>query len=225
MDAVGEAKSSPQRPVAAAITAVVARRVKALRDEQNLSGAKLAERLSELGLSKWNRTTVAKFETLHRQSLTIEELLALAAALGVPPVWLLADLADDQGVSLGNLTLDAWSTILWVTGQRPLDGQVGQQWLSAAQPIGAATAVMVLAATMERQIRDRAMGGTGLLPYVDGQDQSAPSEAEATDRRSLGHLRLVLEAIESHNTPAPPISEVVVARARELGVDLPGVEG
>ena len=79
------------RPVATPTTAIIARRVKELRVNQELSGGKLAERLVERGLTSWTRTTVAKFETLHRQSVTVEELLGLAAALGVRATDLLPD--------------------------------------------------------------------------------------------------------------------------------------
>lgn len=42
----------------------------------------------------WNRTTVAKLETGRRQSVSVEDLLALAAALDVPISRLLPEEVD-----------------------------------------------------------------------------------------------------------------------------------
>lgn len=77
------------------VTAVIATRVRALRRVLGLSGAQLAERLSRHGIH-WNRSTAAKLETGRREAISVQELLALADVLGVPPMSLV-----EQGPAAG----------------------------------------------------------------------------------------------------------------------------
>jgi transcriptional regulator with XRE-family HTH domain len=99
---------------AAPLTRVIAERVAALRGE--LSGAKLAARMNDYGVP-WNRNTVAKFETGRRESLTVQELLALAGALDVPPVLLLADPRTGDAVPVGaGRDMPADDALAWLIG-------------------------------------------------------------------------------------------------------------
>jgi transcriptional regulator with XRE-family HTH domain len=76
-------------------TQVAARHVRRLRRLQKLTAAQLAERVTLAGV-KWDRATVTKLETGRRQSLSIEELIALAKALDVPLIHLLPQGVDSQ---------------------------------------------------------------------------------------------------------------------------------
>lgn len=94
-----------------------------------MSGGKLAARLDAMGIP-WNRTTVAKFETGYRHSITVQELLGLAIALDVPLVALLADPRTQDVVPIvegkngaGAVTEPAWDALLWMIGSLPLTRQ------------------------------------------------------------------------------------------------------
>jgi transcriptional regulator with XRE-family HTH domain len=66
------------------ISRQVGRRIAMTRQAHGLSAADLAERL------RWPRDTLVNYET-GRRRLTVEHLIAIADALGVPPATLLLD--------------------------------------------------------------------------------------------------------------------------------------
>lgn len=76
---------------------VIARNVKARRDEAGISQDQFAARLQEKGL-EWGRNSVAWLETGKREP-TVTEFLFLAAALGVRPAELLK--AEGHGIPGG----------------------------------------------------------------------------------------------------------------------------
>jgi transcriptional regulator with XRE-family HTH domain len=65
---------------------VVARRVRALRDESEWTQAALAQAMTEMGFT-WSRVTVSEVEAGNRR-VALDELLALAALFAVPLVTL-----------------------------------------------------------------------------------------------------------------------------------------
>src|SRR5438034_11782353 len=74
-------------------TAVVAARMHALRTKRGWSAAELARRMQAAGIP-WERIVVTKLETGRRASVSVAELLALAAVLNCPPVMLMT--ADER---------------------------------------------------------------------------------------------------------------------------------
>lgn len=53
-----------------------------------MTGAELARQMNKCG-TNWTRTSVVKLELGRRATLTVDELVALASCLGVPPLNLL----------------------------------------------------------------------------------------------------------------------------------------
>jgi transcriptional regulator with XRE-family HTH domain len=78
------------------VTAKVAASVRHLRMEQGISAQKLADRTAELGMPV-PRNTIANLENGRRDHVAVDELVALADALGVPP----ADLLSGDAVRAG----------------------------------------------------------------------------------------------------------------------------
>jgi transcriptional regulator with XRE-family HTH domain len=64
---------------------VFGRRIKSLREAQDLSQEDIAIRARANGLN-WTRATVASIETGRRDSIGVEELLLISDAIGAPPV-------------------------------------------------------------------------------------------------------------------------------------------
>lgn len=105
--------TQPPSP-SAAITA----QVRALRTERGWSARELAGRMTAEGVP-WDRSVVANLETGRRSGLSVEEWLALARVLDVPPLHLLAPLDDDEPVAVTpNLTVPAKTLRAWIRGQR-----------------------------------------------------------------------------------------------------------
>ena len=99
---------------------VAVEQIKALRQRQGISQAKLAQRLTELGL-EFTQAAIARLETGRTRNLSIHDLFALAAALDVAPVHLLAGSFTDTDVQVvGNTTLSPRYCRDWIRGRRPL---------------------------------------------------------------------------------------------------------
>lgn len=97
---------------------VVAARVRALRDRHGWSQDELAARLIAHGMTAMSRTAVVKIETGARD-VRVDDLLALAFVLGVPPAALFVPDRDDEVLLVTPSTSmpveNAWS---WATGRR-----------------------------------------------------------------------------------------------------------
>src|SRR5688572_18323533 len=68
------------------LAALVAKQVRRWREERNWTAVKLAEEMQGVGLTGWDRFTVRNLEQHRRKSVSVDELLALAYVLNVPPV-------------------------------------------------------------------------------------------------------------------------------------------
>lgn len=79
-------------------TRVVAERVRELRKRHGWTAEQLGEEMTRTGI-KWDRYAVANLERGRRQSLTVDELAALASAFGVSNPW---DLVGDTCETCSN---------------------------------------------------------------------------------------------------------------------------
>ncbi len=93
------------------LTARIGREVKRLREEggeKKLSAQWLADRTAELG-HPIPRTTISETEQGKRSTITLQEVLVLAAALEVPPIQLLyPDIPDGKVEMLPGQTKTSW---------------------------------------------------------------------------------------------------------------------
>lgn len=102
------------------VTHVVAAQVRRYRKERGLSAQRLADRCAELGMGI-ARSTLADLETGRRDSVTVAELLILAAALEVPPVELAVPLARREQVEiLPGVEIPVWDAARWFRGDGAL---------------------------------------------------------------------------------------------------------
>jgi len=100
----------------------VGKRVAYYRNRADLTAVMLSARCAELGLPL-DRGTIAKLETGHRNSVTVDEVYVLAAALDVPPVQLLFGVGTEEGAEiLPGQHVPAFRAAQWVSGEGPLPG-------------------------------------------------------------------------------------------------------
>jgi len=79
-------------------TQLVGQQVRAARRRQGWTAERLGEEMTKVGFS-WDRFVVTKLETGKRQSVSVDELLALAVALNLPgPLALLLPIKEDDQV-------------------------------------------------------------------------------------------------------------------------------
>jgi transcriptional regulator with XRE-family HTH domain len=101
-------------------TATLARRVRELREARGLSQYTLAAQLHELGID-FAREQIGNLEAGRRQSVTVEQTVALAYALNVSPSDLLTPADVAESMRIGNRDdIPAWRIRKWLQGEGPL---------------------------------------------------------------------------------------------------------
>jgi transcriptional regulator with XRE-family HTH domain len=123
----------------ARLTRVVADQVRRYRQERKMSAQQLADRCDQLGLSI-PRPVLSNLENGRRESVSIAELLILAAALEVPPILLVAPVDRQPTIEvLPGKEFDPWSATLWISGEARLADPAGTPdlvWLSWRDDLG-----------------------------------------------------------------------------------------
>lgn len=104
-----------------ATTRRIGRQVQKSRKERKMTAQDLADRTAELG-HPIGRATITDIDLGRRQSVTVAELLILAAALEISPVALLYEdqFADGAVEVLPGTTTTAAQAALWAAGEIPL---------------------------------------------------------------------------------------------------------
>ena len=101
-----------------------AARVRELRSRRRLTVEGLAAEMTKAGIP-WGPETVTEFEDGQRQCLDVEELLALAVVLSVPPVALLTDSRVPTVAVTPQVEVPTAYGLLWMLGEQPLHGMTG----------------------------------------------------------------------------------------------------
>jgi transcriptional regulator with XRE-family HTH domain len=208
------------RSTAEPITAVIAERVRHLRERAGMNQADLAAAMSKEGVP-WKRATVVNLEKRAstsrgagsggRDSVSVQEWLTLSLVFDVPPVLLIAD--PRQQDKMGNvpitndLSADQWAILLWLIGMTDAPG--GHYSREDSQIIHAGVTVMEAVDELRRRTRT--------LDPEQGQQRADAAHREAV-------LRMVEAFRVIRRLGAEPIRlpEHHIERARELGIDLYG---
>jgi transcriptional regulator with XRE-family HTH domain len=162
----------------------IGRRVAYYRNRADLTAVMLSARCAELGLPL-DRGTIAKLETGHRNSVTVDEVYVLAAALGVPPVLLLFGVGTEEPAEiLPGKQVPAFRGAQWFTGEGPMPepgDDPGMVAISGPHNSGPALPLVLYrradkAFTEEMQATSRARV----------MDESAAAAADEGQRAALG---------------------------------------
>ena len=192
------------------MTRLIGETVTSLRKSRGMSQSVLAERMTSHG-QDWSQSTVAKLENNRRESVTAQELLALALVLGVPPVMLMADPRRDEQVPVAeDMAVAPWPALLWMTGYANPPGPPEPTYTAASELIQCGHEVVEIFDALGRVER----------PWPDEEEAQ-----RRNDRRHaglLGRLQTVLARIKELGAESPNLPEYVLKRAAELDVELPG---
>ena len=102
-----------------------------MRVKRGWSAAELARRMQAAGIP-WERIVVTKLETGRRASVSVAELLALAAVLNCPPVMLMtADERSQHGYRPGYV-----NPVYQITPAVTEDMGMVRAWIRGAGPLG-----------------------------------------------------------------------------------------
>lgn len=217
---------------------VVGERVARLRRAAGLTQEGLAERCADMGWPELTTGVIGSVETgrparkggPRTREVSVDELVALAMALDVPPVLLLADPREHDSAPLtAGREVDSWELLLWLVGAaapgpdgehhsyRRASAVVAQGWRIAEQ-------LPVLRRPPERGFRRTPDGS--LCHTADGALINDPEDAHrqtnARDRLALETIRTALLRLEGVGARLPQLGAHALRRAADLGVDLPG---
>jgi transcriptional regulator with XRE-family HTH domain len=100
----------------AQLTRMVASQVRRYRTERGMSAQALADRCEQLGFAI-PRPVLSNLENGRRESVSLAEVLVLAAALDVPPIELALPLGVQEEIEiLPGLVAPTWDAARWVEG-------------------------------------------------------------------------------------------------------------
>jgi transcriptional regulator with XRE-family HTH domain len=133
---------------------ILARRLREVRVRQGWTQQQLADRLWDSGVHL-DRTTITKIERggTRARNTSIEEALAIAAALGVSPSVLLFPLAEDE--------------LVRITPKRIVTAKEGRRWLRGEKPLDAEDALAFLTEIAQNDVQE-------LRAYRDAVRTSIP---------------------------------------------------
>lgn len=119
------------------MTKHIAAQVKRLREAQRMPITQLSERMGELG-KPIARLGISDLEKGKRK-VDVDELVALAKALGVPPLLLILPVGSEPETEvLPGIVRDTWDAAQWFTGEAPFtrnDSQDFNEWALGARPL------------------------------------------------------------------------------------------
>lgn len=102
------------------VTRGIGRRVAYHRERADLTASMLSARCAGLGLPM-DRNVIAKLENGHRNSVTVDEVYVLSAALGVAPVILLFGVGTEEAAEiLPGEHVPSFGAAQWFSGAGPL---------------------------------------------------------------------------------------------------------
>lgn len=167
---MGEAGQNPE--------AVLRAEIRTQRNRQGMTAQQLADQVAESG-GKLSRQAISKIETGDR-GVSLDELLVLARALGVPPILLLFPVGTRETVEpLPGMVVYTDDAMQWFTGERP--GPGAEDWQRRAAPV-------LLWRQHARQVSEY----FNARDEVRRWDRLAPSDDLDTEIR----LRVVRERVE-----------------------------
>jgi hypothetical protein len=171
----------------------------------------------------WGPETVREFEDGHRHCLDVEELLALAVVLSVPPVALLTDSSVPTVAVTPQVEVPTAYGLLWMLGEQPLHGMTGA-WTAET-----------LAIRVARRFHDsmcRAVKAHETLATIDrlareGHLDFSTAESRRSDQErvllhSLAELCNAIHDMRSNGIAVPRLvnEELLVDLARGRGLTL-----
>ncbi|MFF5230320.1 helix-turn-helix domain-containing protein [Dactylosporangium sp. NPDC000521] len=216
------------------VTQVLARQLKAWREQRKISANELSRRTAELGFEV-PRSVIANIETGRRDSIGVNELLILAAALDIPPILLITPIGvSDSMEILPDVTVSPWLARGWIMGTRPIEftGSSLVTWRDSRRSIVLYDIHRLLVQEyLEiqgriKRVSSRTDGAADYGVFRGGEDRQSYLQALVRDlARSLHSLRTHRMTIESEGFVAPDLPLALQTLLREVAApSTPSVE-
>ncbi len=156
---------------------LVAREVRRYREAQRpkMSMQKLADRTAELGVAI-PRSVLANLESGRRETVSVAEVLVLAAALNVAPIELMCPVGfDKQTEMLPGRMMDPLDAMRWFTGEQKLE-------LAAGAPMLRQPGTAELSATYLMKYHDELVSRLRMQKAEAAKAAADAADAEAAKR-------------------------------------------
>ncbi|MGI5247501.1 helix-turn-helix domain-containing protein [Dactylosporangium sp. CA-139066] len=207
------------------VTRVVATQVKFWRDRRELSANELSRRTAQLG-SEVPRSVIANLETGRRESVSVDELLILGAALDVPPLLLLTPVGQVKNLRiLPEVESSPWFSRGWIIGARLVEyaGSNVQKWRDGRRAVALYDVHRTLVQQYaEIQSRIRRVADQTQLASATGVDRTGQQrflQALVNElARSLHALRTHRQLIEREGFLVPEVPPGLTTLLSEVEV-------
>jgi transcriptional regulator with XRE-family HTH domain len=179
------------------LTRSIAAEIKVRRKALGWSAQELSDAMGKLGVD-FPRSTLADLESGRRNQVSVAELLAIAAALNVPPVLLISPVGASAETEIvpGN-RVAAFRAVQWISGETPIPHADDEAYItSITDDWHAATGnplpllrARARAVSEETRALDRARGleASALLAGTPGEREALAEAAAA--RREVAEAR------------------------------------
>jgi len=195
------------------LTRSIAEQVRRHRKARGWSAQRLSDECSGLGFD-FPRSTLADLESGRRANISVAELIALAAALGVPPLLLLYPVGQEAEAEVwpGEVR-PAFRAALWFTGEAPSPSRAsdGTEWIVEADEHTAARPLV-----MYRKHDQQAQAEIAALRDAEAIPQHAGLYSQLAEfrRQEAARIREQLEA--EGIIPPAPVAGLIVNDAGEM---------
>jgi transcriptional regulator with XRE-family HTH domain len=197
------------------LTRLIAAAIRRRREAGKLSAQQVADRCDRLGFPV-PRSVIANLENGRRESLSVAELLTLAAALEVAPLELLVPLGREPDAEiLPGIHVPTWDAAQWVAGDRVLERDPEPHLHAGAGAYALFTAHhSQVKRALRRPSKDLIEGDQALKEYeaegyvppdslVEYRDELRHFEEERSLARS--ELRLTRKQMRDRGLEPPPL--------------------
>lgn len=197
----------------------IAREVRRHRQEQGLSAQQLSDRCAELGVPI-QRTVLANMESGRRTTVTVAEVLVLAAALGVAPGQLMFPVGFQEKVEmLPNQEREPMAALDWVSGKVGFHGRlVGSMTTPIAAHEWHRRNVELLRGSISRrdQLRSQYVEAFESLESHRARRDEVRAELAELEPQIVEHRERLRGVPLAERPPRTPEDEEFRARVRKL---------
>jgi transcriptional regulator with XRE-family HTH domain len=195
---------------------LVAREVRRYREarQPRMSTQQLADRTAELGMLI-PRSVLANLESGRRETVSVAEVLVLAAALDVAPIELVCPVGfDKQTEMLPDRMMEPFAAMRWFTGELKLDITGGVTELRDPAPLErSSTSILEHYNNLIERLRER---------EANALRAAADAAAESADKSSAGEIaRLHMQNLEDYRFFMREPLRRARADIRERGMHVP----
>jgi transcriptional regulator with XRE-family HTH domain len=219
------------------VTEVLAAAIRRARDDRGWSAQELADRCAEAGMPSLDRSAIANIERGRRQRIGVDEWLALAYVLGIPPVAMLVEFKGSPKAEISpNTVVGTEQALRWLLGEMPPPVPGGgvrdvAAWSSAGLPLFSWREVWdkvdefnELHEEMTRASRHRRIDDPALLEQIERVQQRERERITSLQRKVLEEISERLAEMAKEGLIRPKLGTHILADMDRLDVPRPTTE-